>query len=150
MKIFCDTNIVMEYLQQRKYATHVEHIIEKAFHDGDSLYISYGSFYTITYLTERYLKIDPSLTKEERITRLRYILNGVLDTFRLAKQDADSMSDGVNDYRFEDLEDSYQMQVAQHEECDILLTINDKHFPVANQSSSLRIMTPPSFIQTFI
>lgn len=43
--------------------------------------ISEGSFYTITYLTERYLKRDQDLSKEERIEKLRCILDSVLSMF---------------------------------------------------------------------
>ncbi len=45
MTIFCDTNIVMEFLQQRKYAAQVGQILSKASKRGDTLFISYGSFY---------------------------------------------------------------------------------------------------------
>ena len=58
MIIFCDTNIVLEYLQQRQYASQVEQILHNALQNGDQLFISIGSFYTITYLTERYLKVS--------------------------------------------------------------------------------------------
>ncbi len=62
MKIFCDTNIVLEFLQQRTFAEQVKTILINALKNGDELFISFGSFYTITYLTERYLKNDQSLS----------------------------------------------------------------------------------------
>ena len=54
MKIFCDTNIIMEYLQQRSQCETVEKLLVYAFKEKHSLYISFGSFYAITYLVERY------------------------------------------------------------------------------------------------
>ena len=150
MIIFCDTNIVMEYLQQRKYASKVGQILSRASLNGDNLFISIGSFYTITYLTERYLKTDKLLTKEQRIARLRFILNGVLGTFKLADQFTDTIRDGVNDSTFDDLEDSYQAHVASDMGCDVFLTINEKHFIQFNENAQTEVMTPSSFIETYM
>ena len=149
MKIFCDTNIVMEFLQQRMFAEQVKSILTNALNNGDDLFISYGSFYTITYLTERYLKNDHSLSKEDRINRLRYILNGVLSTFKFGYHYEGCMNDGVNDFLFDDLEDSYQAHVAEGTGCDVLLTINDKHFSQFADISSVRVLTPQAFINSF-
>lgn len=149
MNIFCDTNIIMEYLQQRQFAAQVGQILSHASQNHDELYISVGSFYTITYLAERYLKADASLTKMERIARLRLILNGILETFRLANQFMDTMRAGVNDVLFDDLEDSYQAHVAIDMGCDVLLTINEKHFLRFNNSSAIKMLTPSAFIETF-
>ena len=150
MTIFCDTNIVMEFLQQRTFASQVEKILTQALQIGDDLYISYGSFYTITYLTERYLKNDQSLSKDAKISRLRLILNGVLGTFKLADQQASSICEGVNDQLFDDLEDSYQAHVAEEMGCDVILTINDRHFSRFADSSTVKVMTPQSFIDTYL
>ena len=150
MTIFCDTNIVMEYLQQRTYAAQVGMILNHSLQNGDTLFISAGSFYTITYLTERYLKLDQSLTKEDRIARLRHILNGVLGTFKVADLYASSLSHGVNDLSFVDLEDSYQAHIAEDVGCDVLLTINERHFSRFAVESEIRIMTPNAFIDAYI
>ena len=150
MIIFCDTNIVMEYLQQRQYAAQVERILNHAMREGDTLVISVGSFYTITYLTERYLKADQSLSKQDRISQLRYILNGVLGTFKLADQLTQSIKEGVNDPLFDDLEDSYQAHVSSDMGCDILLTINEKHFAHFSGSFPVKVFTPLSYIETYL
>lgn len=150
MKIFCDTNIVMEFLLQRQFADQVSRIISNSLENDDELLISFGSFYTITYLTERYLKNDHSLSKVERIERLRLILNSVLDTFRLADQFSSSLNEGVNDQSFDDLEDSYQAHVAEEAECNILLTINDRHFANYSKMSSVKVKTPVDYIREFL
>lgn len=150
MTIFCDTNIVMEFLQKRTYAEQVRQILMAAEQNGDSLFISVGSFYTITYLTERYLKKSQTLTKDERIKQLRYILNGVLNTFKLADQFPDSVSDGVNDSLFDDLEDSYQAHVAEDARCEVLLTINEQHFLRFGKSTSMKVLTPYAFLETYL
>ena len=150
MRIFCDTNIVMEFLQERKFFLEVKQILTNAINNGDTLYISYGSFYTITYLTEMYLKADKSLSKEMRINKLRYILNGILNTFFLADQHASSIIAGVNDLNFDDLEDSYQAHIAEHAACDVLLTINEKHFARYSSTANMNILTPVEFIKQYI
>lgn len=150
MNIFCDTNIVMEFLEQRQYAAQIRKILTHSASQGDNLFISFGSFYTITYLTERYLKRDNSLEKNDRISRQRYILNGVLGTFKLADHYSRSITDGVNDLLFDDLEDSYQAHVAEDMGCDVLLTINDKHFSRFASVSSIKVMTPNDFLDKFI
>lgn len=150
MTIFCDTNIVLEYLQQRRYAVEVEKILTGAIQNGDDLYISVGSFYTITYLTEKYMKNDTALTKEQRQGRLRFILNGILGMFKLCDRYSDYLREGVNDMKFDDLEDSYQAHAAQDMGCDVLLTINRQHFSRFAEQSIVKVMTPQSFIDAYL
>ncbi len=139
MIIFCDTNIIMEFLQQRNFSVEVSRILTNVVTAHDDLYISFGSFYTITYLTEKYLKADPSLSKKERTDRLREILNGILTTFKFADLFASSIMDGVNDQDFIDLEDSYQAHIAEDCGCDVLLTINKQHFLGCAQNSHIKV-----------
>jgi hypothetical protein len=140
----------MEFLQQRHFAAQVGQILSRAVSRGDNLFISYGSFYTITYLTERYLRRDLSLTKDDRIARLRYILNGVLNMFKLADHFSNNLREGVNDPLFDDLEDSYQAHVATDMCCDVLLTINECHFTRFSEYSSMKVMTPQSFVEYYL
>ncbi len=150
MNIFCDTNIVMEFLQQRTYASQVEQILNKASRDGDTLFISVGSFYTITYLIERYLKAEVTLSKEDRVERLRYILNGVLKMFKLGGANISTITNGVNDRLFSDLEDSYQAHIAEDLGCDVLLTIDEHHFSRYAVNSPVKVMTPESFLRSYL
>ncbi len=150
MKIFCDTNIIMEFLQQRQYVAEVNRILTDSIQKGDDLFISFGSFYTITYLTEKYLKSDLSLSKEDRINKLRYILNGILGTFKLCDLFTHSISNGVNDPLFEDLEDSYQAHTAEDMGCEVLLTINDQHYRHFSDDSAMKVMTPSEFILSYL
>ena len=114
-----------------------------------SLYISYGSFYTLTYLVEKYLKHEGQ-EKEVRVAKLREILNGVLDLFQFAGQNGDTMKEGVNDALFSDLEDSYQAHAAEAEGCDVLLTIDINHFSAFEGASALSVLTPQQFVDTYI
>ena len=149
MKIFCDTNIIMEYLQQRSQCELVEKVLISAYKGKHSLYISFGSFYTITYLVERYLKAE-SLSKEERMNKLRAILNDILNTFAFAHQTSHSIESGINDLLFSDLEDSYQGHIAEDSNCDVFITINEKHYSSFAQNSSVEVMTPQQFIEKYV
>ncbi|MBQ9232274.1 MAG: PIN domain-containing protein [Prevotella sp.] len=148
MKIFCDTNVLLEYIQQRKHVREVEQVLEFAVANNHELYISFGSFYTLTYLIERYLK-EENLEKNVRLEKLRTILNGILDLFQFAVQDPQSIVDGVNDKLFSDLEDSYQAHTAISESCDLILTINVKHFRLIMEKGPIEVLSPQDFIQTF-
>jgi len=149
MKIFCDTNILLEYIQQRRLVQQVEQVLSFAEKNGHVLYISFGSFYTITYLVERYLK-EEDLDKEARLEKLRMILNGVLDLFQFAIPSPISMADGVNDKLFSDLEDSYQAHSAIEQGCDIILTIDVKHFGKLSESRVIEVIDPQAFIDKFL
>ena len=149
MKIFCDTNILMEYIQQRKLVQEVEQVLSFAEKNGHLLYISFGSFYTITYLVERYLK-DENLDKEARIEKLRTIMNGVLDLFQFALPSPQAMADGVNDKLFSDLEDSYQAHSAIEQGCDMILTIDVKHFSKLSESGAVEVVDPQTFIEKYL
>ena len=149
MNIFCDTNIILEFLEKRKFSEQVRQILVHSTSQKDSLFISFGSFYTITYLVERYLKENEHLGKKERIAQLRYILNGVLDTFKLAGQKSDSIIAAVNDCFFDDLEDSYQAHIAEDMGCDVLLTINDRHFAKFASASTIEVLTPIEFVAKY-
>ena len=149
MKIFCDTNILLEFIQQRKLVQQVEQVLSFAEKNDHLLYISFGSFYTITYLVERYLK-DENLSKEGRIEKLRIILNGVLDLFQFAVPSSFAMAEGVNDLLFSDLEDSYQAHTAIEQGCDLILTIDLRHFSKLSESGAIDVMDPQTFIEKYM
>ena len=149
MKIFCDTNILMEFIQQRKLALEVERVLSFAESNAHQLYISVGSFFTTTYLVECYLKQE-QLPKEIRLERLKSIMNGILDLFLFAQLSGETLSDGVNDQLFSDLEDSYQAHAAMAEGCDAILTIDIKHFKNLADSGSMEILNPQGFIERYL
>lgn len=55
MKIFCDTNIIIEFLCRREQANLIERILRFE-PDQNQYFISIGSFYTITFIIEKYLR----------------------------------------------------------------------------------------------
>ena len=49
MRIFVDTNIVSELLEERSQVDYIDRIFEKAEQDGWTRVLSVGSFYTIHF-----------------------------------------------------------------------------------------------------
>lgn len=146
MKIFCDTNIIVEFLCQREQANYIEKIL-KFESDNNQFFVSVGGIYTITYIIEKYLRKETGLSVEQRIDKLRVILLSILSDFSLASLPLDSLKQAVNDYRYIDLEDSYQYQAALYSQCDVLLTINKKDF---SSSDNLVVCTPREYIEKFL
>lgn len=56
MKIFYDTNIILEFLLKRKEGDKVRDILHWSHENHVEKFLSSGSFYTLTYLIEKYLK----------------------------------------------------------------------------------------------
>ncbi len=147
MRIFVDTNLIMEMLEQRSQADTVSAIFDYIESKDWEKAISVGSFYTITYLTERILH-KQGLVKPKLIVQQRKILNGILDSFLISAIGEEELAAGVNDEVFSDLEDSYQLQSAQSLDCDTIVTINIADFPVENEYG-IEIMTPQEFYSKY-
>jgi len=90
------------------------------------------------------------LDKDTRIKKLRTILNGVLDLFRFAIPSPIAIAEGVNDKLFCDLEDSYQAHSAIEQGCDMILTIDVKHFSKLSGNGIIEVIDPQTFIDKYI
>ena len=108
MKIFFDTCAIVDYLCNRKEAQLVDEILSNAEAKEWECFISVGSFYTLTYLLELHLKRNGFSDKEQRIGKLREILEGILDTFAIADIYGEDLMLSIKDSSFMDLEDCYQ------------------------------------------
>lgn len=81
MKIFCDTNIIAEFLEKRLQFEAVAKII-KLSPDKNTLFLSEGGFYTITFLVDKQLR-RMNIYNPERLVNERKILLRILDTFQI-------------------------------------------------------------------
>lgn len=112
--------------------------------------LSVGSFYTITFLTERILH-QKGFVKPQLISEQRRILLQLLDNFEISYCSSEILRRGVEDQAFADLEDSYQYECASEEKCDVLLTLNLKDFEgVSNDKNNIRILSPSQFISLYL
>lgn len=140
MKVFADTNVFSEFVENRKYAKVVRELLHRA-EDGDmEICFSEGSLYTLCYLTERSLKTNnvhrPALTRTMRIVLVR-----ILHAAHLLHLTPTGAKDAVMNKDFTDIEDSLQYQCAVDNHCDCLVTINLKDFRMADQTS-IKILSP--------
>ncbi|MBQ0023641.1 MAG: hypothetical protein KBT29_10445 [Prevotellaceae bacterium] len=117
----------MDYLASRGDVESVSRIFKQIEEGAHSAFISIGSFYTITYLTEIFLK-NKGLEKTERIKMLRATLESLLVYLNVAGHTKAQLLKGVKDVEFQDIEDSYQYQAALSAKCECLITSNIKDF----------------------
>lgn len=143
MNIFLDTNVVMDYLASRGDLESVRRIFRQIEMGEHVAYISIGSFYTITYLTEIFLK-NQGFINPERTERLRDILESLLSYVHISGHTKEELLRGVKDAEFTDLEDSYQYQAALTSKCEYLITSNIKDF-CGIEYPSLEILLPKDF-----
>lgn len=149
MKIFFDTNIILEFLQKRTQADLVEKVLDIISSNNYTQHISTGTFYTLTYLIEQHIRRTTDLSPSARMQELRSILLGILDDFYITPHDNTTLRYGVKDKDFNDLEDSYQAQIALHSGCEILLTINKKDFQGLIGNEQIKVLTPAEFIKLY-
>lgn len=148
MRIFLDTNVVMDYLTSRGDESATEKIFESIDSGEHMGFLSIGSFYTIIYLTERFLK-DKGMKNPQRLTCLRDILSTLLDSLEIAGHTREDLLDGIQDKQFKDLEDSCQLQSAKKSSCPCLITTNKKDFHDSD-STAIKILTPKEFVKSFL
>ena len=148
MRIFVDTNIVSELLEERSLVDYIDQIFEKAEQKGWTRVLSVGSFYTITFLTERFLR-HQGIGQPQLVEKQRIILNSLLQAFEIVDISKDELSSGVSDLQFNDIEDSYQYQSAIKSNCSVLLTINKKDFKNVTDGN-IQILSPQEFVDTYI
>jgi len=147
MRIFCDTNIITELLEKRLQYEAVAKILALP-QESNTLFVSEGGFYTITFLVDKQLR-RMQIFNPERLEKERKILLRILSTFQIATASREGLMKGIMDENFKDLEDSYQLQAALNSKAEYLLTINIKDFKDANPEN-IEIMTPQEFVNRIL
>ena len=144
MKIFFDTNVVIEHLMQRERFDIMKQVLNRFIDGNHVLYMSVGGFYTILYVIDKYLNKELHIEKMTRIGFLRNMARELLTEYRVAGHDNESLLRSINDMRFTDLEDSCQLKAAVSAGCQYLLTFNLKDYPTTD--NQIEIMTPEQFL----
>lgn len=149
MKVFLDTNVVMEVLGHRKLLKDSRRILEAAFQGGIDAYMSAGGVYTISYLLGIDLK-NKDVHEPDKTAKVRDLLLDLLKNYVSVIDIAhNEMINALEDNTFHDLEDSYQYYCAIENGCDVLVTINMKHFK-GKHSEVIPVFTPSEFVKQFI
>lgn len=150
MKIFIDTNIILEYLLNREESENVDMILSWAEENKCELVISAGAAYTLTYSIDRYLCKEKLVYNPQRTKILRDIMQHIFDRYIVCGMDSADFYNAVSNPSFIDLEDSYQWEIAKLANCDVLLTINIKDYKDASYVSALNVVSPSEFISLYM
>ena len=145
MKVFIDTNVILEYLMQREHFAEAERALDFLQDGGYAMYMSVGGFYTILFIMEKFLKKEMQMEKQERTARLRTMMSQMLESFVVAEHNKDSLLQAVTDNDFTDLEDSCQYQLAEKSGCDILITFNIDDYK-GKVSTIVNVVSPSTFM----
>jgi len=145
MRVFVDTNVILEYFMHREGFDVAEKFLLQIRDRELDAYMSVGAFYTMHYIVLRYLHKEKGLYGEECLFNLRSVMGKMLQLFEVAEHDKTSLLYGISDVRYKDLEDSCQYQAAVKAECKYLVTFNIADFPVGDDGS-VQVLTPQQFI----
>lgn len=145
MRVFLDTNVLLEYLCGRSKAGVVRDFLDCIEDNGDKAFMSSSSYCTISYYVEQSFKAK-GIHKPEKTERTREVLNAVLDVATIADVNHQGAIIATNDLAFSDFEDSMQYQCALNCNCDVLVTFNVKDFKNADQGN-VQVMTPEQYFK---
>ena len=149
MKVFLDTNVVLEGILQREQYAVSKQIVKYMVGKDIAMYMSAAGFYTMIFVIEKYLKKNWGLRGRDKVEALRIILEEILKTYSIAEHNKSSLLKGVKDAKFNDLEDSCQYQLAQKTGCDILVTFNPLDYSNVGEKA-VDVLTPQQFIEKYV
>lgn len=144
MKVFLDTNVVLDYLFGRDNSGAIDLLFDKIDDGAVDACISSGSVYTITYLMEMSLKKN-GVEKPERLAMVREQLSLLLFKIRVATVTNPIFHSSLANQGFDDLEDAYQYHTAIAANCSFLVTQNLKDFPTDN--GPIIVRSPVEFVK---
>ena len=145
MKVFIDTNVILEYTMERERAEIVDKLFDTLKNQEHQMLMSVGGFYTMLYVIDKFLKKEMHLDKEVRIKTLRSVMRRLLQNFVVAEHDNESLLRGISDANYTDLEDSCQYQLAQRAGCQAIITFNVSDYR-NTQNSPVKVLTPEEYL----
>lgn len=149
MRVFLDTNVVMEFLGHRTFKDDARKILEAAFQGGIEACMSAGGIYTLSYLLGIDLK-KRNIHEPGKTEKVRALMMELLGSYvSVIDVSHDGMLTALADKSFHDLEDAYQYYCAGENECEAVITINIKHFK-GRHRKTIPVYTPSEFVKQFI
>lgn len=147
MKVYLDTNVVMEFFTQRtQYAT-VRKIMRAAELGLLTACISTISLSTIVYLLGLRLK-EKGIHEPEKRNTIRALLIDLEEYVNIVDLTHEQTNKALKDKSFKDIEDSLQYYCADENDSDCIVTINIKDFPV--KKDGINVYTPAEFVNMFM
>lgn len=99
MKVFLDTNVFLEYFEQRRECQAVGQLLSAVEDRRLKAVVSVGCIYTLTYLIRMELK-RKDIHRPEQTLRLRTMLNTVTSMVRVGGLSHKRIITGINDLAF--------------------------------------------------
>ncbi len=136
MRILIDTNVILDYIADRKpFSDDSIKIIEKCIRGDIQACIAAHTISNLFYI----LRKDVSLEKR------REILQKLCKMFKVIGIDSEKLIYSLDNKDFEDFEDCIQMECAKEFESDFIITRNIKDY----QYSTVKAVEPKKFIEDF-
>jgi predicted nucleic acid-binding protein len=132
MKIFLDTNIILEIMFEREFADACSSITLLSILDEVTEFVSASSITDIFYVSKKQFGRNDAIAK----------MKDILILTNIAKVDNGIINNAMND-DWEDFEDSVQYYTALAELCDCIITNNKQDF----SKSSIPVYTPNEFLE---
>ena len=145
MKVFVDTNVILDYVLQREHYAEAKRAMAQGVSSKVEFLMSVGGFYTMLFIIDKYFRKDLQQSRQAATDQTRDVMRKVLSLFTVAEHDNASLLRGISDIQYKDIEDSCQYQAAQKTDCEVLLTFNSHDFPVA-EGVVPRVMTPEEYL----
>ena len=145
MNIFLDTNVILEGVLKREEFEMTRELYERIKRQDDRMFISAGSFYSMVFVVDKFLRKQYGLLGEERVNTLRVIMTNILFDLNVIGSDKDDLLQSINDLNFKDIEDSCQYQAAKRADCQILITFNISDYPIRSEQP-IQVLTPQQFL----
>lgn len=137
MKIFFDTNVIIDLLAERKqWLLPTVEILDMAQHNKVDLFCSIISLPTANYIMESQTKIAHDIVIKK--------LECFISICEPIAADKNTAKNALNS-SFKDFEDAMQYFSAIAAGCDVIITRNKKDFA----ESKIPIMTPQEFLEDF-
>ena len=108
MRVFLDTSVILEFFIEREDVRTAAQLFNRLKDEKAEMYMSVGSFYTMLFLIDKYLRKELGLTGEVRIATLRSLAVKIVKAISVVEHDNESLLRGVEDMQFKDIEDSCQ------------------------------------------
>jgi len=117
MKVFLDTNVILEFFIERENVRTASQLFKRLKEVKAELYMSVGSFYTMLFLIDKYLRKELGLTGNVRIATLRSLALKIVKAISVAGHDSESLLRGVENIQYKDIEDSCQHRTILTHSC---------------------------------
>lgn len=136
MKVLIDTNVILDWLLHREpFHRNAEYIIEKC------MFGNVDGYLTAHMMSDLFYILRKDMTAEKR----KKLLILLCDTMEIIFEDKETIRGTLCNEQWMDFEDGLQMQCADKEEVDYIVTRNTKDFKM----SKVTAIEPEQFIEIY-